>query len=499
MKNKTVSSLNTNFNISPLIALPILQKDKSQVVSNNSIESLLQFEKNIKLKEGISKTNLEREIIKLNKQSSKIRHYLSINSDIKLNIRNKQTTNVEASQIIPSDKLLNIKREEDSFINYKENKINNTIIGSFGSILPEIKIRSRRSKRHWRNKKIIKKLHSDILRNKIYSNRLSRKYSSILLLKKMKKYTKEYNWRIRNYQTLPFTPVNGFVEIDYKSFPINWISKWKQFSDRNKQILTNYKTKLEGRSNIRNTKKVIMNKFNFIKKITPFYSELASTKNIMYNFNKQNTHKIVKNEQNIFAILESAFLSMSSFISKPIFLIKPNSIKIQIFFYWNPLRKKFKYSKLYSKFWLLKQTKLQNLIEHLSKLLNKPIELDITRIYYPQFDSNILVNLIGFISYFIKMRIITRKLFSVTKIKKIKNKYKKFKYTLLPAFTTGINIKTAGRILAKRLKRKIKSKTIQKGSLARTKTNLINTSRFTNKNKTGSFSITIKTGNLIVN
>src|ERR1700749_1218192 len=148
MKNKTVSSLNTNFNISPLIALPILQKDKSQVVSNNSIESLLQFEKNIKLKEGISKTNLEREIIKLNKQSSKIRHYLSINSDIKLNIRNKQTTNVEASQIIPSDKLLNIKREEDSFINYKENKINNTIIGSFGSILPEIKIRSRRSKRH---------------------------------------------------------------------------------------------------------------------------------------------------------------------------------------------------------------------------------------------------------------------------------------------------------------------------------------------------------------
>ena len=63
---------------------------------------------------------------------------------------------------------------------------------------------------------------------------------------------------------------------------------------------------------------------------------------------------------------------------------------------------------------------------------------------------------------------------------------------------SGMNIKLAGRILSQKLKRRVKSKSIQKGTLARTKANIVNTSRFTNKNKIGAFSITIKTGHLIV-
>lgn len=90
------------------------------------------------------------------------------------------------------------------------------------------------------------------------------------------------------------------------------------------------------------------------------------------------------------------------------------------------------------------------------------------------------------------------KLFKVSKIKNLnKGINSRFINNKIPSFLSGIYLKLAGRVLTQKIQRRVKSKVIQKGSLARTKARLINTNRFINKNKRGTFSITIKTGHII--
>jgi hypothetical protein len=88
------------------------------------------------------------------------------------------------------------------------------------------------------------------------------------------------------------------------------------------------------------------------------------------------------------------------------------------------------------------------------------------------------------------------KLFKVSKTKNLKKKNYNNK---IPSFLSGIYLKLAGRVLTQKIQRRVKSKIIQKGSLARTNIGLININRFSNKNKRGIFSITIKTGHIINN
>jgi len=88
------------------------------------------------------------------------------------------------------------------------------------------------------------------------------------------------------------------------------------------------------------------------------------------------------------------------------------------------------------------------------------------------------------------------KLFKVSKIKFNKKRFNKNK---IPSFLSGIYLKLAGRVLTQKIQRRVKSKVIQKGSLTRTRAELININRFINKNKRGVFSITIKTGHIINN
>jgi len=163
-------------------------------------------------------------------------------------------------------------------------------------------------------------------------------------------------------------------------------------------------------------------------------------------------------------------------------------------------KKKYYNSYLYSNFLILYYNKLEKLVNLLSKLFKKSVELELIRIYSPQNESNILANLIGILSNFIKFRYIHKKLFKVSKTKN-KNFNKGFSNRFnnynLPSFLTGIYLKLAGRVLTQNLQRRVKSKIVQKGSLTRTKARLINNNRFVNKNKRGTFSITIKTGHFI--
>ncbi len=243
-------------------------------------------------------------------------------------------------------------------------------------------------------------------------------------------------------------------------------------------------------------KLIFMNEQQYIRLISPFNFKLASISNHVYTFTNKSYKQINKNLHNLYIICKSAFLNMSSIISKPIISINSKLIKITLLYYWKPLRKKYIKSSLHSKFLILHYKKLENLVKLLSKLFNKSVELELIRIYSPQNESNILANLIGILSNFIKFRNIHMKLFKVTKTKIFK---KRFCNKKIPSFLSGIFLKLAGKVLTKKIQRRVKSKVIQKGSLARANTELINTKTFVKKNKRGVFSITIKTGHIVSN
>ena len=265
------------------------------------------------------------------------------------------------------------------------------------------------------------------------------------------------------------------------------ISNSKNNKDLNKELK---------KFNLNESKLILMNEQQYIRLISPFNFKLANVNNHIYTFTNKSYKQINKNLYNLYIICKSAFLNMSSIISKPIISNYPNLIKITLFYYWKPLKKRYSNSSLHSKFLILHYDKLEKLVNLLSKFFNKSVELELIRIYSPQNESNILANLIGILSNYIKFRYIHMKLFKVTKTKIFKNRISNNK---IPSFLSGIYLKLAGRVLTQKIQRRVKSKIIQKGSLARTRTGLNNLNRFTSKNKRGVFSITIKTGHIINN
>ena len=226
---------------------------------------------------------------------------------------------------------------------------------------------------------------------------------------------------------------------------------------------------------------------NYFKSISKYDSETVKYQNIVYQFNKKGIqNSSVGINKNVFTLLESTFLSMSCLISKPIIVITPNKVVIQLFYYLN----KFYYNNKL----LNINDKLQSLCLILSKIYKKPVELELDRLHYPYYDSNILSNMIGLISNIVKLRFIIKKLFTIAKIKKT-NKFIN-KYSIIPSYLSGFKIRVAGRLLTQRVVPRLTVKTIQRGTLARGKAQFVDSARFSNKNKRGSFSITVTTGHI---
>jgi Mitochondrial ribosomal protein (VAR1) len=299
-----------------------------------------------------------------------------------------------------------------------------------------------------------------------------------------KKVTKITQLIIKLSENIIYTNESLLNLLNKNEYNLN-ISNSENLEDKNKEFTNKKESKL-----------IFKNEQHYIRLISPFNFKLASISNHIYTFTNKSYKQINKNLHNLYLICKSAFLNMSCIISKPIISINSNLIKITLFYYWKPLRIKYFKSNLHSKFLILHYYKLENLVKLLSKLFNKSVELELIRIYSPQNESNILANLIGILSNFIKFRNIHMKLFKVSKIKKFK---KRFSNNKIPSFLSGIYLKLAGKVLTQKIKRRVKSKIIQKGSIARVNTDLINTKTFVNKNKRGVFSITIKTGHIINN
>lgn len=345
---------------------------------------------------------------------------------------------------------------------------------------------------------------------------------------------------------LNFNNINKNNEINIRNTRKS-ILNYLNFDEKNDVLYNNYSSPIEVmyfKNNLNNkivNKPIInqylkeMSKFNMLRKgIFIYYNKI-----IGFNFNN-NTNKLIKN---IYKLLAASFKSMYCLISKPVFIITPDKITIQLFYYlfvpnlfklkqinlYKKNNKKYKYIKLFrnikelnkkhqkfkiqiSKYRKFKKTninllnlssnvltkvffnKFQNLCNILSNLFKKPVELNLIRLHYPYFDSNILVNLLGIMINKIKLRIIIRKLFANTIIKNLNNVNLNRNNNIIPVFLSGINIRVAGRLLTQKVVPRKTVKTIIRGASARSKVNYLDVATYSNKNKRGAFSITVKSG-----
>ena len=237
--------------------------------------------------------------------------------------------------------------------------------------------------------------------------------------------------------------------------------------------------------------------YKYLNSISEYTNETVKYQNIVYQFNK--TNKGIQNSsvginKNVFTLLESTFLSMSSLISKPIIIITPDKVVIQLFYYLSKFYRSTSGTSTNNKLLNINNDKLQSLCLNLSKIYKKPVELELDRLHYPYFDSNILSNMIGLISNIVKLRFIIKNLFKIAKIKKTNNFINK--YSIIPSYLSGLKVRVAGRLLTQRVIPRLTVKTIQRGTLARGKAKFVDSARFSNKNKRGSFSITVTMGHI---
>lgn len=102
------------------------------------------------------------------------------------------------------------------------------------------------------------------------------------------------------------------------------ISNSKNNKDLNKELK---------KFNLNESKLILMNEQQYIRLISPFNFKLANVNNHIYTFTNKSYKQINKNLYNLYIICKSAFLNMSSIISKPIISNYPNLIKITLFYY----------------------------------------------------------------------------------------------------------------------------------------------------------------------
>lgn len=274
---------------------------------------------------------------------------------------------------------------------------------------------------------------------------------------------------------------------------------------------------------------------------------------IGYSFNS-NKNMLLKN---IYKFLASSFRTMHCLISKPVFVVSPDKIEIQLFYYFldpikvlekekwklgqtkktkllpsisslainnseqnssensqvNKLSQLIKFhfklinirnKKIFiwrKKFIIRNAKKFQLICLILSRFFKKPVELNLIRLRYPYKDSNILVNFLAIMIRKTKIRIFIKKLFRWAIIKNplkiqtdISNSANKSKSLIIPAFLSGMKLRIAGRLLTQRVIPRKTVKTTIRGALATGKVNFSDSARFTSKNKRGSFSITVSSG-----
>lgn len=255
---------------------------------------------------------------------------------------------------------------------------------------------------------------------------------------------------------------------------------------------------------------------------------------------------------NVSKFLSYFFKSIYCLISKPVIISTPDKIKIQLFYFLclpkvylvENLRKglyvlafgekKFKVNNLIIKKKrrqilvnkkvniILKNLaksnltkvypyKFKNICTILSKLFNRPIELELIRLHQPFYDSNILVNFLALNINKKNIRPSIHKFYKRNFIKSnnntsmpslvnlfgspsnIENIYNPF-INNTAAQLSGLNIKIGGRLMRQPIIPKKTVSKFEKGFTAKGKINYLDIASLTHKNRKGAFTITVKSG-----
>lgn len=254
----------------------------------------------------------------------------------------------------------------------------------------------------------------------------------------------------------------------------------------------------------------------YFQLITAYKAVKPFNQNILFNFNKYNNINV----KNIATLLDYAFRSMSCLISKPVFMVTPDNIIINLFYFFIPgkvrivkkskkfnrnifinnksipiakslngilipknssfkFNKKSQFAKMKWQY-LNKQFltyhniyKLNKLCTVLSRIFNKPVKLDLIPLSLPFFDDNILVKAIAILSKKVNIRRIFQKIYRNTRLyTKITANYR-YSYAFTKSYLAGIKIKIGGRLMTQRIIPKKTSRVMQRGPIVKGKVTFV--------------------------
>jgi len=139
--------------------------------------------------------------------------------------------------------------------------------------------------------------------------------------------------------------------------------------------------------------------------------------------------------------------------------------------------------------------KFKLICEILNNKFNKPIELQLIRLHKPYQDSNILVNLLSLNIKNKKFRtnVEIAKLFQKRVVKNVDD-YLNKSVNFIPTYLSGIKINIGGRLMREHLIPKISKKRYERGASSVGKVNFLDTASITKKNRKGSYTLKISSG-----
>ena len=139
--------------------------------------------------------------------------------------------------------------------------------------------------------------------------------------------------------------------------------------------------------------------------------------------------------------------------------------------------------------------KFKLICDILNNKFNKPVELQLIRIHKPYQDSNILVNLLSLNirNKKFKTNVQIEKLFQ-KRIVKIIDDPKNKSVNLIPTYLSGLKIRIGGRLMREPLIPRLSKKRFERGASSVGKVNFLDTASITNKNRKGSYTLKILSG-----
>jgi hypothetical protein len=139
--------------------------------------------------------------------------------------------------------------------------------------------------------------------------------------------------------------------------------------------------------------------------------------------------------------------------------------------------------------------KFKLICDILSNKFKKPVELQLIRIHHPFHDSNILVNLLSLNirNKKFKTNVAIEKLYAKKAVKNLYD-YSIKSVNFIPAFLSGIKIRIGGRLMREPIIPRITTKNFERGASSPGKVNFLDTATITNKNRKGSYTIKISSG-----